>query len=47
MKQFLVAFAQKNDLQTNFSAFRTADPEEFLNILFHHILRVDPLLKLR
>uniref|UniRef100_W5LH55 Ubiquitin carboxyl-terminal hydrolase CYLD n=1 Tax=Astyanax mexicanus TaxID=7994 RepID=W5LH55_ASTMX len=23
------------------------DPEEFLNILFHHILRVDPLLKLR
>lgn len=25
----------------------TADPEEFLNILFHHILRVDPLLKLR
>lgn len=25
----------------------SADPEEFLNILFHHILRVDPLLKLR
>ncbi|XP_039618815.1 ubiquitin carboxyl-terminal hydrolase CYLD isoform X1 [Polypterus senegalus] len=23
------------------------DPEEFLNILFHHILRVDPLLKVR
>ncbi|KAM4721634.1 ubiquitin carboxyl-terminal hydrolase CYLD isoform 2-T2 [Rhinophrynus dorsalis] len=23
------------------------DPEEFLNILFHHILRVDPLLKIR
>ncbi|KAM9765434.1 LOW QUALITY PROTEIN: ubiquitin carboxyl-terminal hydrolase CYLD [Menidia menidia] len=23
------------------------DPEEFLNILFHHILRVDPLLRLR
>ncbi|XP_048886613.1 ubiquitin carboxyl-terminal hydrolase CYLD isoform X1 [Brienomyrus brachyistius] len=23
------------------------DPEEFLNILFYHILRVDPLLKLR
>lgn len=23
------------------------DPEEFLNILFHHILRVEPLLKLR
>uniref|UniRef100_A0A3B5MC19 Ubiquitin carboxyl-terminal hydrolase CYLD n=1 Tax=Xiphophorus couchianus TaxID=32473 RepID=A0A3B5MC19_9TELE len=27
--------------------FCSADPEEFLNILFHHILRVDPLLKLR
>lgn len=25
----------------------SVDPEEFLNILFHHILRVDPLLKLR
>uniref|UniRef100_A0A8C9A3Y1 Ubiquitin carboxyl-terminal hydrolase CYLD n=1 Tax=Prolemur simus TaxID=1328070 RepID=A0A8C9A3Y1_PROSS len=23
------------------------DPEEFLNILFHHILRVEPLLKIR
>ncbi|XP_069072535.1 ubiquitin carboxyl-terminal hydrolase CYLD isoform X2 [Pleurodeles waltl] len=23
------------------------DPEEFLNILFHHILRVDPLLRIR
>lgn len=27
--------------------FLSLDPEEFLNILFHHILRVDPLLKLR
>lgn len=30
-----------------FSAALFADPEEFLNILFNHILRVDPLLKLR
>ena len=42
-----LAFTQKCYHTSDLSTSCSADPEEFLNILFHHILRVDPLLRLR
>lgn len=47
-QRFLAAFiTQECCLTFHSCTYCIADPEEFLNILFHHILRVDPLLKLR
>lgn len=43
----LFLFTESNRRSYDSLSSSVSDPEEFLNILFHHILRVDPLLKLR